>query len=128
MTPFKTTAVWTLTILLVLFFINVSYRKFTGNEVTVAHFREWGYGSWLITFIAILELSGALLLLFPVTATSGALLLSLVLTGATYTLLSHQVLSTSYVTITALILCLILGYIRWNQSWILSLFKMEFNN
>ena len=76
--------------------------------------------------IAALELIGALLLLFPVTATSGLLFLSLVLTGATYTLLSHQAWSTSYITMTALVLPMILGYLRWNQSWILVLFKMDF--
>jgi uncharacterized membrane protein YphA (DoxX/SURF4 family) len=126
MTLLKTIAVWALTILLTLFFLNVSYRKFSGNEVTVNHFHEWGYGSWLIPSIATLELIGALLLLFPVTTTSGALLLSLVLTGATYTLLSHQVWSTSYITMTALVLSMTLGYLRWNQSWILVLFKMDF--
>jgi len=116
--------VWILTLVLSLFFAFVSYKKFSGNEVTVGHFREWGYGNWLVTAIASLELIGAILLLFPVTATSGALLLSLVMTGATYTLISHDVWRTSAITITTLVLLLGLGYLRWNQSWILALFKM----
>lgn len=117
--------VWILTLVLVIFFAWVSYRKFSGNEVTVGHFREWGFGGWLVTATAILELSGAILLLFPVTATSGALLLSLVMAGATYTLVSHEVWRTAAITMTALVLLLWLGYMRWNQSWMLMLFKMR---
>jgi uncharacterized membrane protein YphA (DoxX/SURF4 family) len=116
--------VWILTLFLVVFFIYVSYRKFSGHEVTVGHFREWGYGNWLVTAVAFLELAGAILLLFPVTATSGALLLSLVMAGATYTLVSHDVWRTSFITITTLVLLLGLGYLRWNQSWILTVLKM----
>jgi len=115
---------WVLTVLLAIFFAYVSYKKFSGNEVTVGHFREWGYGTWLVNAIAILELSGAILLLFPITATSGALLLSLVMAGATYTLVSHEVWRTSLVTMTTLVLLLWLGYLRWNQSWMLIVFKM----
>ncbi len=113
---FNKIGVWVLTLLLVVFFIYVSYRKFSGHEVTVAHFREWGYGNWLVTAVATLELIGAILLLFPVTATSGALLLSLVMAGATYTLVSHEVWRTSIITITTLVLLLGLGYMRWNQK------------
>jgi uncharacterized membrane protein YphA (DoxX/SURF4 family) len=116
--------VWIFTLVLSLFFAFVSYKKFSGNEVTVHHFREWGYGNWLVTAIATLELIGAILLLFPMTATSGALLLSLIMAGATYTLISHEVWRTSAITITTLVLLLVLGYMRWNQSWILALFKM----
>lgn len=116
--------VWILTLLLFVFFLYVSYRKFSGHEVTVGHFREWGYGTWLVTAVAVLELAGAILLLFPVTATSGALLLCLVMAGATYTLISHEVWRTSMITITTLVLLLWVGYARWNQSWILALFKM----
>jgi uncharacterized membrane protein YphA (DoxX/SURF4 family) len=117
-------AVWILTLFLALFFVYVSYRKFSGHEVTVGHFREWGYGNWLVIAVATLELIGAILLLFPVTTTCGALLLSLVMVGATYTLLSHEVWRTSVITITTLVLLLGLGYMRWNQSWILALLKM----
>ena len=99
-------------------------QKIFGAEVTVGHFREWGYGNWLVTAVAAMELIGAILLLFPVTATSGALLLSLVMAGATYTLISHEVWRTSAITIATLLLLLGLGYMRWNQSWILALFKM----
>jgi uncharacterized membrane protein YphA (DoxX/SURF4 family) len=126
MTPIKTVFVWALTVILVLFFLNASYRKLSRNEVTTGHFQEWGYGSWLLTATALLELAGAVLLLFPATATSGALLLSLILTGATYTLLSHHVWPTSGFTSLALVLSLLLGYLRWHQSWILSVLKLNF--
>ena len=119
----KTIAVWVLTLLLVAFFLNVSYRKFTANENTAGHFNEWGSGSWLLTTVAGLELTGAILLLFPVTATSGALLLSMIVACASYILLSHHIYNNAVFTISSLILLLWLGYLRWDQSWILWLFK-----
>jgi len=119
----KTIAVWGLTLLLVAFFLNVSYRKFTANEITAGHFNEWGFGSWLLTTVAGLELTGAILLLFPVTATSGALLLSLIVACASYILLSHHIYNNAVFTISSIILLLWLGYLRWDQSWILWLFK-----
>ncbi|HEY4787884.1 MAG TPA: DoxX family protein [Bacteroidales bacterium] len=122
---FKNFGIWALTLLLVLFFMYVSYKKFSGNETTVGHFREWNYGMWLVKFIACLELTGAFLLLFPLTATSGALLLSLIMAGATYTLLSHGVWKTSVITMITLVFLLLLGFLRWNQSWILILFKLQ---
>jgi uncharacterized membrane protein YphA (DoxX/SURF4 family) len=119
----KTIGVWGLTLLLVLFFLNVSYRKFTANEITAGHFNEWGFGSWMLTTVAGLELTGAILLLFPVTATSGALLLSLIVACASYILLSHHIYNNAVFTLSSLILLLLLGYLRWNDSWILSLFR-----
>lgn len=122
---FRALGIWTLTLLLVLFFIYVSYKKLSGNETTIGHFREWNYGMWLVKLIAYLELTGAILLVFPITATSGALLLSLILVGATYTLLSHGIWQTSIITITTLVFLLFLGFLRWNQSWILIIFKLQ---
>lgn len=121
----KTTGIWMLSFILVIFFLNAGYKKITGNEITAGHFQEWGYAHWLLTLIGCLELAGALLILFPATATSGALLLSLIMVGACYTLLSHGVWKTLSITSTCLILLILLGYFRWNQSWILSLFKMN---
>jgi putative oxidoreductase len=125
MTILKTTGVWALTILLTLFFLFAGYKKLTASAVTAGHFREWGYAHWLLTFVGCLELTGAILLIFPATATSGALLLSLIMVGASYTLLSHEVWQTLTVTTTCLVLLILLGYIRWNQSWVLSVFKMN---
>jgi uncharacterized membrane protein YphA (DoxX/SURF4 family) len=120
----KTIGIWALTVLLVLFFLNVSYRKFSGNAITAGHFREWGYGGWLLTTAACLELAGALLLLFPVTATSGALLLSLVVSCATFIVVSNHHYNSAIFTISSLLLLLFLGYLRWDQSWILRLFRL----
>jgi uncharacterized membrane protein YphA (DoxX/SURF4 family) len=125
MTIAKSTGAWALTILLALFFLYVSYKKLAGNEITAGHFREWGYANWLLTFVGCLELTGAILLLFPATATSGALLLALVMVGASYTLLSHEVWKTFVITATCFVLLIVLGYLRWEKSWILVVFKMN---
>lgn len=121
----KTIGTWALTLLLVLFFLYVGYKKLTGNEVTTQHFQEWGYALWLLKFVGILEVIGALLLLFPVTATSGAMLLAAIMIGASYTLLSHDVWKTLSITSVCLLFLVFTGYLRWNQSWILQVFKMQ---
>jgi putative oxidoreductase len=120
----RTTGTWVLTLLLALFFLYVGWKKLAGNEVTVQHFQEWGYSSWLLNFVGCLELIGALLLLFPTTATGGAMLLSLIMVGASYTLLSHQIWKTFTITGICFVLLLFTGYLRWNQSWILAVFRM----
>jgi putative oxidoreductase len=125
MVMLKTTGTWVLTLLLALFFLFVGWKKLAGNEVTAQHFQEWGYASWLLRFVGCLEVLGALLLLFPATATSGAILLSLVMVGASYTLLSHEIWKTLTITGMCLVLLLCTGYLRWNQSWILAVFKMQ---
>jgi hypothetical protein len=78
----------------------------------------------VLTTVGGLELAGAVLLLFPVTATSGVLLLSLVVSCATFILVSHQHWNSAVFTIASLLLLLLLGYLRWNQSWILGLFRL----
>jgi len=125
MTTLKSIGTWGLTLLLVLFFLYVGWKKLAGNEVTAQHFQEWGYASWLLRFVGCLEVLGALLLLCPATATSGAILLSLVMVGACYTLLSHEIWKTLTITGMCLVLLLCTGYLRWNQSWILAVFKMQ---
>jgi putative oxidoreductase len=121
----KTIGTWVLTLLLALFFLYVGYKKLTGNEVTSQHFQDWGYALWLLKFVGVLEVLGALLLLFPSTTTSGAMLLSLVMIGASYTLLSHGIGKTLTITSICLVLLLVTGYLRWNQSWVLSVFKIQ---
>ena len=120
----RTTGTWVLTLLLALFFLYAGWKKLAGNEVTAHHFQEWGYASWLLSFVGCLELIGGLLLLFPKTATSGAVLLCLIMVGASYTLLSHQIWKTFTITGVCFVLLLFTGYLRWNQSWILAVFRM----
>ena len=125
MVTLKTAGTWGLTLLLAFFFLYVGWKKLIGNEVTAHHFHEWGYASWLLKFVGCLEVIGALLLLFPTTASSGAMLLSLIMVGASYTLLSHEVWKTLTITSICLALLLCTGYLRWSQSWILFVFKMQ---
>ncbi len=121
----RTIGIWVLTLILALFFFYAGYKKLTGNEVTTQHFQEWGYALRLLKFVGVLEVTGALLLLFPVTATSAAILLSVIMVGASYTLLSHDIWKTLSITSICLVLLVFMGYFRWNQSWILQVFKMQ---
>jgi uncharacterized membrane protein YphA (DoxX/SURF4 family) len=120
-TDLKTIGIYILTFLLSIFFIYVSYKKFTSNPVTVGHFKDWGLSMLLLKLIAYTELIGAILLLFPITATSGALLLSFLMIGATYTLICHSNWNTAFITMATFILLVSLGVLRWDRSWILNL-------
>jgi uncharacterized membrane protein YphA (DoxX/SURF4 family) len=97
--------------------------KFPVTTFTEAE--QWGYAYWLLKFVGCLEIMGALLLLFPATATSGAAVLSLIMLGASYTLLSHDIWKTFTITSICMLLLLCAGYLRWSQSWILFVFKMQ---
>lgn len=115
--------IWALTILLAFFFINAGFRKISGNPATIGHFTAWGYRAWIVYLIAAVEFLGVLLMIFPKTTTIGTSMLVILMIGATYTLISHHVWKVAIFTTLALFLLLLLGYLRWSESWILDLLK-----
>ncbi len=53
-------------------------------------FVRWGYPEWFPTLIGVLEILGALLILFPKTASLGAITLACIMLGATVTHLRYD--------------------------------------
>jgi pimeloyl-ACP methyl ester carboxylesterase/uncharacterized membrane protein YphA (DoxX/SURF4 family) len=114
----KSALIWIVTVLLVLLFFRASGRKFFGVEETVGHFVAWGYPRWLLFTVATIELSGAILLLFPRMAPIGAGLLCTIMIGAAYTHLAHQQWAKSAIPIVCFLLLLLVAGARWPQSWL----------
>jgi uncharacterized membrane protein YphA (DoxX/SURF4 family) len=79
-------AVWATTIILAAVFLLAGVTKFTNGEAVKA-FENWGYPDWFRILIGVLEIAGALLLLYPKTASLGAITLACIMVGATITIL-----------------------------------------
>lgn len=73
---------WGVQVLLALVFISASWAKLTGTPESVALFSAVGVGQWLRYVTAVLELTGAVLIVVPKTKSIGAALIATVMLGA----------------------------------------------
>lgn len=81
-------AAWALAILLALNFAGYGLTKLSPNQAMVERFENWGYSGPFARVIGVMEITGALLVLFPSFAAYGAGILAVVMIGAVYTHLS----------------------------------------
>jgi len=75
---------WALQIIAALFFLVASASKFAGAEYNVQVFDKVGIGQWFRYFTAVMELTGAILIVVPRRAALGGLVLSVVMVGALF--------------------------------------------
>jgi len=85
MKKLKTVALWLVSTLLAMLFLAAGAWKFLDPAVA-DQFAHWGYPEWVRPLIAILEIGGGLILLFPSVAWEGAAILAIVMAGAVVTL------------------------------------------
>jgi uncharacterized membrane protein YphA (DoxX/SURF4 family) len=78
----KSVAFMILKIVLALLFLAAATAKLAGAKMMVAEFDLVGLGQWFRYFTAIVEITGAVLLLWPGRGAFGALLLACVCAGA----------------------------------------------
>ncbi len=78
----KSIAFFALKLLLALLFIAAAGAKLAGAPMMVAEFNLVGLGQWFRYFVAIVEITGAVLLLWPGRSAYGALVLAGVCAGA----------------------------------------------
>jgi uncharacterized membrane protein YphA (DoxX/SURF4 family) len=81
-TAVKTIAFWILKIVLALMFLAAAAIKIAGAPMMVAEFGKVGLGQWFRYFTALMEISGAVLLLWPGRTAIGAGILACVCIGA----------------------------------------------
>ena len=105
----KTIGFWLVKILLAALFIFTGGAKLAGLPAVVDVFERIGFGQWFRYFTALLELSGAALLLWPSTAAIGALVLALVSVGA----FLAQLFVLHEDIIHTIVMAVILGAIAW---------------
>ena len=103
---------WALALLLGLLFLLAGSGKFLDFENNARRFASWGYASWFVIVIGILETLGGVLALVPRLASYGAALIAIVMTGAAYT---HATTGIGSPTGALVIIGLaaILGRLRW---------------
>jgi len=77
----KMIGIWIPAILLVLIFAPQGWSKFSDASGWAAAFRHWGYPDWFRITIGVVEIAGALMLLWGRTAVVGAALLASVMLG-----------------------------------------------
>jgi len=81
----KTIGKWIPALLLVLIFIPAGWDKFNDAGGWARAFRIWGYPDWFRILVGVLEVGGALLLLYGRTAAVGALIILVVMLGGSAT-------------------------------------------
>ena len=86
----KNVFAWALSILLTLAFLLAGVPKLLAVTSWIKKFTNWGYPRWSLALIGLLEVSGAILLLFPRFAVYGVALLIAIMLGAAYTLVANR--------------------------------------
>ena len=78
----KNIVIWVLRILVAGLFAFAAFQKLSGQQVMVDEFSTVGLGDWFRIFTGLVEIVGAVAVLYPVTTAWGALLLLCVDVGA----------------------------------------------
>ena len=102
-------ALWVLQALLALAFVGAASGKLLGKPEMVALFEAVGVGQWFRYVTALMELTGALLIVVPRTKFFGAALLSTIMVGA---VLTHLFILHNAPTVPAVLLVLA-GVVAW---------------
>jgi uncharacterized membrane protein YphA (DoxX/SURF4 family) len=107
----KVIAFWGLKIFLGLFFVTMAGFKLAGAPMMVQEFGLVGLGQWFRYFTAVVEISGAVLLLWPGRTVYGAVLLAGVCGGAFFA----QILAIHQDFVHTIILGSIFAAIAWTH-------------
>lgn len=83
-------AVTALRVLLAAFFALLAVRNLRGDAAMAADFARWGYSDAFRVATALLQITGAVLLIVPATSFYGAALLGAIMVGAIATHLAHD--------------------------------------
>jgi uncharacterized membrane protein YphA (DoxX/SURF4 family) len=83
---------WALSLMLVVVFTRAGLDKFDDGGGWARAFAVWGYPVWFRMLVGAIELSAALLLLWPPTAVYGAILIIVVMLGGmgTHIVIEHR--------------------------------------
>src|SRR5438105_1527112 len=86
----KTVALWVVSILCAAMFLFSGGSKFLKPEEATKGFAHFGYPDWFRILIGVLEIGGALLLLFPRIAWVGSGMLAVIMVGAAFSHLKES--------------------------------------
>jgi uncharacterized membrane protein YphA (DoxX/SURF4 family) len=112
----KTVVLWVATVLCAAMFLFAGGSKFLRPEDATEQFAKLGYPDWFRVLIAVLEITGAVLLLIPRVAWVGSGMLAVIMVGATYTLLKAGGYGNAIVPAVFFIVLVLITYARWPRS------------
>ncbi len=81
---------WIATMLAAGGFVASAIPKLMGQDLPVGEFAVWGYPGWLRVVVGVLELAGAIMLLFPRFKVFASVCLGIVILGAFFTHITQQ--------------------------------------
>lgn len=110
--PWKEIGIWTLSVLLAVFFLAAGGLKLQGGPKQVDNFAHWGYSVWFLYVIGMVETAGGIGLLVPRLGAFAALLLGGTMIGASLTHLVHNEMKAVPVPLVILGLLAVVGYLR----------------
>ena len=112
MEKWKSVGIWAVCGLLAVVYAGSGATKLAGLEMHVQNFAAWGYPSWFMYPVGVVELGGAVSLLIPRLTGYAAVLLGATMVGAVVThLVNAEWLSWIPATILLVLLALV-GYAR----------------
>ena len=82
---------WIIAAVIAYDFLVQGWRKFDPNGWWAPAFKKWGYPTWFMVSIGVLEVAGGLLLLIPKVRHLGAAILIVIMLGALVTRSIHGV-------------------------------------
>lgn len=110
--PTRRVLLWVVSLALAALFLFSGINKLAGAEQMVTTFRRWGYPEGFYFLVGLVEVAGALLLLFPRTAALGATALIVVMIGAVITHLVYDDAVMALVPLALLVLLCLVAYAR----------------
>ncbi len=108
----KKIGIWTLTVVLAVFFLAAGGLKIQGGTKQVDNFAHWGYALWFLYVIGAVEVVGGIGLMVPRLAGFAVLLLGTTMIGASLTHLVHHEMKAVPVPLVILALLAVVGYAR----------------
>ena len=112
MEKWKKVGIWVVSGLLAVVFVGSGGAKLAGSEMLVQSFERWGYPSWFMYLVGVIELSGAVVLLVPRLAGYAAVLLGATMVGAVVTHLLNAEWVEWIPASILLVLLVLVGYAR----------------
>lgn len=108
--PAMSIALWAVTVPLVLLYLTAGVPKLLGSPDAMAGFEHFGYPQWFRVVVGVVEVVGALALLWPRVTAVAAAALAAVMAGAAW---SHVRVGESPDAALPAILCVLLVAIAW---------------
>ena len=110
-TKWKNTVMWMVTIFTAFMFVMSGILKLAQSEELLEAFHSWGYPTWFVFLVGLIEALCGIFLIFQRTATVGASALLILMVGAIGThLISHEATLIGPAVMFAVFLVLILMF------------------